>query len=173
MAVNEAVRYPSTGNLCSLFGGSSLPYAVTVSGAGRIFFEAVERLQFLTRLELLFFKTCSFPAVRFVMSTLIKKRTFNHCGRSEALEQYTSWKVRVPQLEKCCVSIYLFSFSVSVSVCCVWVVVVVVCVSVFLVVFGASAMKVNAWTCAPATASDLESALRSISVRTRPMENYA
>ena len=32
----------------------------------------------------------------------------------------------------------------------------VVVVSVFLVVFGASAMKVNAWTCAPATASDLD-----------------
>ena len=30
------------------------------------------------------------------------------------------------------------------------------CVSVFLVVFGASAMKVNAWTCAPATDRDLD-----------------
>ena len=75
------------------------------------------------------------------------------------------------KLEKCCVSFYLFSSSVSVSVCCVWVVLVVVCVSVcvsaFLVVFGASAMKVNAWTCAPATASDLASAWRSISITRR------
>ena len=47
------------------------------------------------------------------------------------------------------------------------------CVSVFLVVFGASAMKVNAWTCAPATASDLESALRSIRIRTRRRVNCA
>ena len=47
------------------------------------------------------------------------------------------------------------------------------CVSVFLVVFGTSAMKVNAWTCALATASDLESAERSISGRTRRMLNYA
>ena len=77
-------------------------------------------------------------------------------------------------IEKCCVSFYLFSFSVCPCVVCDGVVVVVcVCVSVFLVVFGASAMKVNAWTCAPATASDLESALRSISVRTRTMVNYA
>ena len=54
------------------------------------------------------------------------------------------------------------------------VLVCVVCVvSLFLVVFGASAMKVNAWTCAPATASDLESAWRSISIRTRRMLNCA
>ena len=42
------------------------------------------------------------------------------------------------------ISFYLFSFSVSLFLC--------VSVSVFLVVFGAGAMKVNAWTCAPATA---------------------
>ena len=62
----------------------------------------------------------------------------------------------------------------SVFVCCVWVVVVVVCVSVFLDVFGASAMKVNAWICAPATDRDLESGLsKSASVRNRTMVNYA
>ena len=55
---------------------------------------------------------------------------------------------------KSAASLSLFSFSVSVSVCCVLVCVVCV-VSLFLVVFGASSMKVNAWTCAPATASDL------------------
>ena len=38
----------------------------------------------------------------------------------------------------------------------------------------ASGMKVNAWTCAPATDRDLESGLsRSISVRTRKMVNDA
>ena len=36
------------------FGGGQLAYAVTVSGVGR-FFKAVERLQFLTRAELLFY----------------------------------------------------------------------------------------------------------------------
>ena len=38
----------------------------------------------------------------------------------------------------------------------------------------ASAMKVNAWICAPATDRDLESGLsKSASVRTRKMVNYA
>ena len=38
----------------------------------------------------------------------------------------------------------------------------------------ASAMKVNAWTCAPATDRDLESGLsKSMSVRTRRMVNCA
>ena len=38
----------------------------------------------------------------------------------------------------------------------------------------ASAMKVNAWICAPATDRDLESGLsKNISVRTRKMVNHA
>ena len=40
-----------------------LIYAVSVSGAGRIIFKAVERLQFLTRAELLFFRFTVFLAV--------------------------------------------------------------------------------------------------------------
>ena len=37
-----------------------------------------------------------------------------------------------------------------------------------------SAMKVSAWTCAPATDRDLESGMsKSISVRTRKMVNFA
>ena len=44
----------------------------------------------------------------------------------------------------------------------------------FLGVKLASAMKVNAWLCAPATDRDLESGLsKSISVRTRRTVNYA
>ena len=49
-------------------------YAVTVSGAGRIIFKAVERLQFLTWVELLFFHDVQFS--QFVMSTLLSIR--NH-----------------------------------------------------------------------------------------------
>ena len=67
--------------------------------------------------------------------------------KARDLEYYISWKVRVPKLEKCCVSFYLFSFSIfflsvsllslslspcpclRVMLCCVdAVVVVVVCV---------------------------------------------
>ena len=55
---------------------------------------------------------------------------------------------------------------VSVRVC------VRVCVCFWLCVCGASAMKVNAWICAPATASDHESVSRK-SVRTRKMVNAA
>ena len=44
----------------------------------------------------------------------------------------------------------------------------------FSVVKPASAMKGNAWICAPATDRDLESGLsKSASVRTRKMVNYA
>ena len=62
-----------------------------------IFNRAVERLQFLTQVELYFFKDIQFSRAWFVVSALfIKKGTFNHCGRSKGSEQYTSWKVRVP-----------------------------------------------------------------------------
>ena len=47
------------------------------------------------------------------------------------------------------------------------------CLSPCAFAFGASAMEVNAWTCALATASDLESAWRSMSIRTRRMVNCA
>ena len=50
----SAELYPSTGNICSCFF-LEVVYAVTVSGAGRSIFKAVERLQFLTRAELLYF----------------------------------------------------------------------------------------------------------------------
>ena len=44
------------------------------------------------------------------MSTLfIKKGTFNHCGRSTGLEQYTSWKVHM------CVYIYIYMFTYMLS----------------------------------------------------------
>ena len=36
-----------------------------------LFFKAVERLQFLTRVEFFFFLIYSFPAVRFVMSAFV------------------------------------------------------------------------------------------------------
>ena len=53
-----------------LSGGVYVAFAVTVSGAGRNIFEAVEWLQFLTLAQVLFFMIYSFAAVRFVMSTL-------------------------------------------------------------------------------------------------------
>ena len=44
----------------------------------------------------------------------------------------------------------------------------------FRVCKPASAMKVNAWICAPATDRDLESGVsKSANVRTRKMVNYA
>ena len=103
----------------------------------------------------------SFAAVRLVMSTLLSRRTkFNHFGRSEALNNTHHGRYVFPSLRSAA-SLSISSLSLCLSPCVVCVVavvvVVVVCVSVFLVVFGASAMKVNAWTCAPATASDLES----------------
>ena len=95
-----------------------------------LFFKAVERLQFLTRVEFLFFMIYSFPARGLRrLHPCIEEGNIQPFWKVRGLEQYTSWKVRVPKLEKCCVSFYLFSFSVSVSVCCVWVV-VVVCVCV-------------------------------------------
>ena len=39
-----------------------------------LFLKAVERLQFLTRVELLLFMIYSFPAVWFVMSTLLSRK---------------------------------------------------------------------------------------------------
>ena len=58
----------------------------------RIIF-VVKELQFLTRVELFLFEMYSFP-VRGLscLHLIIKKGTFKHQG----LEQYTSWKVRVP-----------------------------------------------------------------------------
>ena len=108
--------------------------------------------------------------------TCIKKGTFNHSGRSKAWNSTHHRRYVFPKLEKCCVSLCLFFLCVCLRVLCVLVVVIVVlclCVSVFLVVFGASATKLNALTCAPATASDLESAWRSLSIRTRTMVNRA
>ena len=78
---DQVLEYPSTGNLCSRFFLEA--YAVTVSGAGRIFFKAVERLQCLTRVELLLlFVIYSFPLCGkiycflppwFVMSALVSR----------------------------------------------------------------------------------------------------
>ena len=58
---------------CSFFKFTHPPetYAVSVSGAGRIIFEAVERLQFLTRAELFFFYTVL--RAWFVMSALVSR----------------------------------------------------------------------------------------------------
>ena len=108
----------------------------------------------------------------------IKMGTFNHCGRSKAWNSAHHGRYVFPSLRSAASLSSLLFLCVCLPVLVVVVVVVVVvcvcvCVSVFLVVFGASAMKVNAWTCAPATSSDLESAWRSISVRTRRMVNYA
>ena len=94
-------------------------YAVTVSGAGRIIFQAVERLQFLTWAEFFFYEKQFCRCAVSHVYTFINTDKFNHFWKVRCLEQYTSWKVRVPKLEKCCISIYLFSFSVSVCVCCV------------------------------------------------------
>ena len=115
---------------------------------------------------IIIFHDIQFSAVRFVMSTFFnKKGTFNHCGRSKASNSTHHGRYVFPSLRSAAsLSIFLF---LSVCLC------VSVCVSVFFVVFGASAMKVNAWTCALATASDLESAWRTISSRTRRMVNCA
>ena len=119
MNENPQSNYTSTRNLSSCFflEGVKLAYAVTVSGAGRIIFQAVERLQFLTRVELLFFMIYSFPVVPFVMSTLIKKESFNHCGRSETWNSTHHGRYVFPSLRRCCVSVsslFLYlSFSVS------------------------------------------------------------
>ena len=67
-----------------LFWGGQFSYAVTVSGAGRIIFKAVEGLQFLTRAESIFFYLCSFcRCVVCHVCTCIQNGTFNHCGRSK------------------------------------------------------------------------------------------
>ena len=119
------------------------------------------QLQFLALVEL-FLKQlngCSF---------FIKTDKFNHFGRSDAWNSTHHGRHVFPSL-KSAASLFL---SVCLRVLCVLVCVVCV-VSLFLVVFGASAMKVNAWTCAPATASDLDGAWRSISIRTRRMVNCA
>ena len=90
-----------------------------------LFFKAVELLQFLTRVELLFFYDLQFSrcAVCHVY-TFVMKGTFNHFWKVRGLEQHGTCF----QAEKCCVSFCLFSFSVSVSVCCVCLCVCLTCV---------------------------------------------
>ena len=143
-----------------LFWGGLFAYAVTV-----------ERLQFLTRAELLFFMIYCFAAVRLVMSTLLSRRTKSTILEGQMLGTVDIMEGTCSQAWKV-LHLYLFSFSVSVSVCsacwCAW---FAPCPRFSLC--GASAMKVIAWTCAPATASDLESPWRSISFRTRRMVNCA
>ena len=98
----------------------------------------------------------------------MKKGTFNHCGRSKASNSTHHGRYVLPSLRSAA-SLSLLFLCVCLRVLCVCVACrgrrggrgcgcVCLCVSVFLVVFGASAMKVNAWICAPAAASDLESA---------------
>ena len=90
--------YTSTRNLCSCFFSRSglLAYAVAVSGARRIIFQAVERLQFLTRAELLFFDL-QFLSPGSVMSRLFcQEGNFQPLWKVKNLGQYTSRMVRVP-----------------------------------------------------------------------------
>ena len=94
----------------------------------------------------------SFAAVRSVMSTLLARTDkFNHFGRSDAWNSTHRGRYVFPSL-KSAASLSISSLSLCLSPCVVCVVCVLVCVvcvvSLFFVVFEASAMKVNAWTCA-------------------------
>ena len=109
------------------------------------------------------------------VNTFIKKGTVNHFGRSEAWNGTHRGRCVFSSLGSAA-SLSISSLSLCLSPCVVcgsWLWCVSVCVSVFLFVFGASAMKVNSWTCALATASDIESAWRSKNIRTRRMVNCA
>ena len=116
-----STKYPSTGNLSSCFLSEEVNWLMQLQFLApvELFFEQLNGYSFLTRADFLFFMKYSFAAVRLVMCTLFyQDGQIQPFWKVRCLEQYTSWKVRVPKLEKCCISFYLFSFSVSVSVCC-------------------------------------------------------
>ena len=108
-------------------------------------FLAVERLQFLTRAELLLVYLCSFARVVSRPHFVTGKGTFNQCGRSRAWNSTQSWKVRVPEcvlLEKYehqHVHIHIhIHIHIQIHVCfmCVYIYMCVyVCVFVFFVVW--------------------------------------
>ena len=114
----------------------------------------------------IFYDIQFFPAVRFVMSTLFEKGTFNHCGRSKASNSshhgtyvfqtaFLVWEMSKMSGTDMYMNMHVFMWERMRDT---WCQCLCVCVSVCLCVFmcGSSAMKVNAWTCAPATDRDLD-----------------
>ena len=62
-----------------------------------LFFNAVELLQFLTRAELIFFFDIQFfPLCGLSCLHLYLECSIQPLSKVKGLEQYTSWKVRVP-----------------------------------------------------------------------------
>ena len=68
-----------------------------VSGASRFFKKAVERVQFLTPVELLFYIYKVLRAWSVTSTLCHKEGNFQPLWTVKGLAQYTSWKVRVPE----------------------------------------------------------------------------